>query len=145
MARYSAGDTANGAGTTLRPVFALLSTATVTPILREVAMFNTTAVACTYELVAFTGGTAGAGSIAERRHRVNAPPALCLARDMWTADATITENTGYRLVLGAAIGSGAILTFGAEGVEAALGATAGLGLVPIGTGQICEVYFCWDE
>lgn len=144
MSRYSSGMTAAGAGTTLRPVLGILSTASVSPLLREVAMFNTTAVACTYRLVNFTGGTAGAGQV-ERRHRRNAPAATSTVFGLWTADATIGEDTGYRMVLGAAVGSGAILTFGDTGLEAELGATSGLGLVPVGTGQICECYFTWDE
>jgi hypothetical protein len=144
MARYSAGMTAAGAGTTLRPILGILSTATISPILREVALWNTTAVECTYRLVNFTAGTAGTGQT-ERKHRRNAPAASCLVSGLWTADATIGEDTGYRMVLGAAKGSAAILTFGAEGLEAELGATSGLGLVPIGTGQVCEVMFTWDE
>lgn len=144
MGRYSAGMTAAGAGTTLRPVLGILSTASISPVLREIAMFNTTAVSCIYRLVNFTGGTAGTGQT-ERKHRRNAPAAECAVSGLWTADATIGEDTGYRMVLGAAVGSAAILTFGAEGLEAELGATSGLGLVPVGTGQVCEVYFVWDE
>lgn len=144
MARYSAGMTAAGAGTTVRPILGILSTASISPVLREVALWNTTATACTYRLVNFTGGTAGTGQT-ERKHRRNAPAASCLVSGLWTADATVGEDTGYRAVLGAAIGSGAILTFGAEGLEAELGSTSGLGLVPVGTGQVCEVMFTWDE
>jgi hypothetical protein len=136
--------TAAGAGTTVRPILGILSTATISPVLREVALWNTTTTACTYRLVNFTAGTAGTGQT-ERKHRRNAPAASCLVSGLWTADATIGEDTGYRMVLGAAIGSGAILTFGAEGLEAELGSTSGLGLVPVGTGQVCEVMMTWDE
>ncbi len=48
-------------------------------------------------------------------------------------------------MLGAAIGSAAILTFGGDGITNPLGSTIALGLVPIGTGQVCEVSFTWDE
>lgn len=144
MARYSAGMTAAGAGTTVRPIFGILGTATMSPVLREVGLFNTTTTACTYRLVNFTAGTAGTGQT-ERKHRRNAPAATATTFGLWTADATVGEDTGYRMVLGAAIGSGAILTFGAEGLETELGSTSGLGLVPVGTGQVCEVYFVWDE
>lgn len=144
MARYSAGMTAAGAGTATLPILGILSTATVSPVMREVTIFNTTTSAATYRLVNFTGGTAGAAQT-ERKHRRNAPAATCAVSGLWTVAATIGEDTGYRAVLGAAIGSGAILTFGAEGLEAELGATSGLGLVPVGTGQVCEVYFTWDE
>jgi hypothetical protein len=144
MARYSAGMTAAGAGTTVRPIIGLLSTAGACPVLREVGMFNTTAVSCVYRLVNFTAGTAGS-NLTERKHRQHSLAATATAWGLWTADATIGEDLGYRAVLGAAIGSGAILTFGAEGLEGELGATSGIGLVPVGTGQICEVYMVWDE
>lgn len=144
MARYSAGMTAAGAGTTLRPILGILSTASISPLLREFHIWNTTAVACTYRLVNFTAGTAGTGQT-ERKYRRNAPTASCLVSGLWTADATIGEDTGYRVVLGAAIGSGAIITIGDTGLEAELGPTSGLGLVPVGTGQVCEVAFVWDE
>lgn len=143
MCEHSSGMVATGAGTSLRPIFAVLSTAAITPVLHEVALVNTTAVACTYRLVHFTGGTAGATALDESRHRANGPPALCLAKDLWTADATIVEDTGYYWHLGAAIGSEKILTFG--GIEGRIGATAGLGLVPVGTGQVCRVTFTWEE
>lgn len=136
--------TASGAGTTVRPIFGLLSTASVTPLLREVSLWNTTAVACTYRLVTVTGGTPGA-SVAEHKYRTDAPTASCVADGLWTADATVDEDTGYRFVLGAAIGSAAILTMGDVGLEGILGATKALGLVPVGTGQVCEVTFVWDE
>lgn len=144
MAVFSAGMTAAGAGTTVRPVFGVLATATATPRLREVSMWNTTAVACTYRLVQVTGGTPGA-TVTAYEHRQNGPPALCLAKQLWTADATVNSDTGYRMVLGAAIGSAAILTFPEWGVSCGLGATIALGLVPVGTGQVCEVTMVWDE
>lgn len=144
MARYSAGMTAAGAGVALRSIFGILATASISPVLREIELFNTTATACTYRLVRFTGGTAGAAQV-ESKHRANSAAASATVFGLWTADATIVEDTGFRAVLGAAIGSGAILTMGGEGLECSLGATAGLGLVPVGTGQVLEVAFVWDE
>jgi hypothetical protein len=144
VARYSAGMTAAGAGTSLRPVFAVLNTASVSAQIREIGVFNTTSTAATFRVVQLTGGTAGADQ-AERKHRRNSPSASCVSKGLWTADATVDEDTGYRLVLGAAVGAGAILTFGGDGLEADLGTTKGIGLVPIGTGQVVEIYFTWDE
>jgi hypothetical protein len=145
MARYSAGMLATGAGTTVRPIFAILSTAAITPVLRSIAVVQTTTTACTYRLVHFTAGTAGATAIDENKYRQNSPPALCLAKDLWTADATIGEDTGYFWHLAGAVGSEKIEVFGDTGIEGKLGATAGLGLVPVGTGQIVRVTFVWDE
>lgn len=144
MARYSAGMTAAGAGTTVRPIFGLLSTAAISCLIRQIDLWNTTATTCTYEVVRFTGGTAGTGQ-AEVKYRPNAAAASGTSFGLWTADATIVDHTGYKLVLGAAIGSAAILVFGENGLETALGSTAGIGLVPVGTGQVCEVCFTWDE
>lgn len=144
MARYSAGMTAAGAGTSVRPIFGLLSTAAISALVREIACWNTTATACAFKVVRFTGGTPGADQV-ESKHRPNSPAASCIAKGLWTADATIVEDTGYRMQLGDAIGAAGILTFGDNGLETALGATAGIGLVPIGTGQVVEVYLAWDE
>lgn len=136
--------TAAGAGTTVRPVLGLLSTATVSCLLREIHIWNTTAVACEYRLVSFTGGTAGSAQV-EHKHRPNSAAATGTLFGLWTADATIVEDCGYGFILGAAIGSGGVYVMGENGVETALGATAGLGLVPVGTGQVCRVDFVWDE
>jgi hypothetical protein len=144
MARYSSGMTATIVGSTTLPIFGLLQGASVTGVLRKVALLNTTSTACTYRLVNLTGGTAGASQV-ERRHRRNSPAATCDPRAGWTVAATIGEDTGYRFVLGAAVGAGAIEVFGDSGLEGELGATSALGLVPVGTGQICEVYLEWDE
>jgi hypothetical protein len=142
MPEYSASMVAAGAGTTLRPVFGLLSLAASSPVLKEVSVFNTTAVACQYRLVQLTGGTPGATVVA-RRVRRNAPPALMLAKQLWTADATVGEDLGYLFQLGAQIGSGVIWPI--ADIEGDVGATAALGLVPIGTGQVVTVGFRWAE
>jgi len=135
---------AAGAGTALRPVLGLLSTATITPLLKEFSIYNTTATACQYRLVNFTGGTPGAGQT-ERRLRRNAPPALCLVSGLWTVDAVIGEDLGYNIQLPAAVGGGAIVPIIGASLEGELGPTSGIGLVPVGTGQICVVNFAWDE
>lgn len=144
MPRYSAGMTAAGAGSSVRPIFGVLSTASVAPHLREIGITNTTAVACAYRLVYVTGGTPGATVTAYDHDGYNRTP-TCLAKQLWTADATVTADTGYHGQLGAAVGSGLIWTFGSQGLGNPLGSTIALGLVPIGTGQVCEVYFVWDE
>jgi hypothetical protein len=145
MARYSSGMTATIAGTSLRPIFGLLNAAAVTGVVREIGIFNTTSTSCVYRLVRLTGGTAGADQTEAKLQR-DTPTASCVAKAGWTADATIDEDLGYRAVLGAAAGSGTIWTFGADGLETHdVGTTKGIGLVPVGTGQICEVYLVWDE
>lgn len=146
MARYSAGTTPTGVGTALQPCFALLNTASVTGLLRQVAVFNTTATACNFELVEFTAGTPGP-DVTEFSYRANAPAASCLAKGLWTANATIGERSGVIFELGAAIGDGVIEVFGSTGIEAAVGATSGLGLVLIAGAPVTapRVRFEWDE
>jgi hypothetical protein len=51
--------------------------------------------------------------------------------------------------LGAAIGSGIIWTFGGgktPGLIVPNTANDGMGIIiPTGTGQVCDIYFVWDE
>jgi hypothetical protein len=56
-------------------------------------------------------------------------------------------DMGYRTVLGAAIGSAIIWTFGGDvGMNAAVGTGNGIGIyIPTGTGQILDFYFLWNE
>ncbi len=145
MARYSAGMTAAGAGTTVRPIFGVLNTAAVAAQIREISLWNTTVTSCVYELVMITGGTPGATVTAFPHRNDSLATPTCLAKQLWTADGTITSRTGYRAVLGAAIGSAAILTFGLDGIGGTVGATVALALVPIGTGPVCELSMTWDE
>ena len=142
MARYSGGMVVAGAGTTVRPVLGLLSTASITGLIRAIKLENPTATACTYEVVRFTGGTAGA-DVAEVDHRPDSPAASCLLKQLWTADATIVEKTGDICHLPA--GAAEIMTFGESGLTTALGSTAGIGVVPIGTGQLIIAQYVWDE
>lgn len=145
MARYSAGMTAAGAGTSVRPIFGILATAAVAPKIREIGIFNTTSTACVYRLVQVTGGTPGSTVTAHPHDLGVAATPTALAKQLWTADATVNTDMGYRIQLGAAQGAGGIFTFGDNGIRPALGSTVAIGLVPVGTGQVCEVYIVWDE
>lgn len=149
MARFSAGARTT-AGTTSRPMMSVYSAAASTGTIREVGVFNTTATAVEIGLVRLsTTGTQGAG-ITAVSYNVKKPPAVCSAFTTHTADATNTE-LGYRAVLGAAVGSGVIWTFGDDGLvigilDAVELVTNGIGVILItGTGQICQTYMIWDE
>ena len=150
MARFSAGARTT-AGTTARPMMSLYTPAASNGTLREVGCFNTTATAVEIFLTRLTDtGTQGAG-LTEARHNIKGPPALCTAFTTHTADATLGEDLGYRAVLGAAVGSGVIWTFGDTGIVIGLPdavelVTNGIGIIlETGTGQICQTYFVWDE
>lgn len=138
--------TAAGAGTAnTRPAFGILATAAVRPKVREIGIWNTTATACVYRVVTVVGGTPGSTVTAFAQDLGILGTPTCLAKQLWTADVSSLLDTGYRIQLGAAIGSGGIFTFGDNGLSPALGATTAIGLIPVGTGQVCEVYMVWDE
>ena len=150
MARFSAGARTT-AGTAARPMMSLYTPAASTGTLREVGCFNTTTTAVEIFLTRVTDtGTQGAG-LTEARHNIKGPPALCTAFTTHTADATYGDDLGYRAVLGAAVGSGIIWTFGDSGLvigaaDAVEAVTQGIGIsLETGTGQICQTWFVWDE
>lgn len=144
MADYSAGMTATIAGTTLLPPLSIAGSSTVSGLVTGFWAFNTTAVACTYRLVRFTGGTAGAGQT-EIKKRLNAPAAICAVAAGHTANVTITEDLGYRIILPAAIGAGAFIPIDPPIETPISGTTPGIGPVAIGTGQVCEWGYAWSE
>ena len=150
MPRFSAG-VLTTAGTAARPMMSIWSHAAATGVLREVGVFNTTATAVALFLTRLTAvGTAGA-LITEAAHNPRKALPLCTVNTTHTADATLGEDLGYRTVLGAAVGSGVIWTFGDDGIsidkaDAVAAVTNGIGLIlENGTGQACQAYFVWDE
>lgn len=144
MAEYSGGMTATIAGTALRPIYSIAGTSTVSGIVVSFWLYNTTAVACEFRLVRFTGGTAGAGQT-EVKARLNSPASTCALSAGHTADVTITEDVGDGYILPAAIGAGGVFSLGAGIETPTAGTTPGLGLVAVGTGQICRVGFRYFE
>ena len=148
MARFSVGVKSATAGTAARALVSLYNIANFSAKLREAGIFNTTNTATDMKLVSFsTTGTQGA-ALTEFATDAAAGTlaALATAFNSHTVDATAVDG-GYRAALGAAIGAGVIWTFGDAGVRAAAGTASGLGVTPAdgATGQICQVYFVWDE
>ncbi len=150
MSRYSAGARTT-AGTNLRPMMSIWSAAASTGMLREVGCFNTTATAVEVFLTRLTAvGTAGA-LLTESPYNPRGQLPLCTVNTTHTGDATLGDDLGYRAVLGAAVGSGVIWTFGDTGLVIGLPdaielVTNGIGIIlETGTGQICQTYFVWDE
>lgn len=151
MARFSAGDLTTAGSTTL-PIISIYSGAAATGVVREIGVFNTTATAVALFLTRLTtAGTQGA-DLTEARHNLKKQTPACTAHGTHTSTGpTLGEDLGYRTVLGAAIGSGTIWTFGDEGlligaVDAVEAVTNGIGvLVENGTGQACQAYIVWEE
>ncbi len=150
MSRYSAGARTT-AGTSLQPMMSIWSAAASTGTLREVGCFNTTATAVEIFLTRLTAvGTAGA-LLTESPYNPKGQLPLCTVNTTHSGNATLGDDLGYRAVLGAAIGSGVIWTFGDTGIVIGLPdavelVTNGIGIIlATGTGQICQTYFVWDE
>lgn len=142
---YSMGARATGAGSTTLPTQSLYGTAAVGPKLLQVAVFNSTAVACVYELVTLTTtGTPGAG-LTEAAWDPDQPAPVCTGAQAHSGAApTIGQRLGILFPLGNAVGSGVIRVF--DGLRVAKATTNGFGLiVHTGTGQLCDIDWTWDE
>lgn len=145
MARYTAA-CLTGAGSTTLPIISLYGGTTVRPRLREVHLFNTTTTAVSLKLVRVTTtGTQGTG-LTEMPMVQEDPAAVATAFNTHSVAPTITTGDLWRGALGAAIGSGIILTFPDFGLSVPATANNGLAVVvSTGTGQICEATLVWDE
>lgn len=145
MARFAAGVLTTAGSTTL-PIFALTGGTTVRPHIVEIGVSNTTATAVALKLVRLsTAGTPGATATSNQVTDPEGPASIALAKGTYTVTATNTD-LGYRCVLGAAIGSAFIWTFGDAGLVIPATANAGVAiLVENGTGQACQAYCVWDE
>jgi len=112
---------------------------------REIGVFNTTAVACAFRIARLTAaGTPGTALGEVSYETTDAAPDMT-AFNSWSADATISADSFRRAQLGAAVGSGVIWTFGSRGLHIPAGTANGIGIVPIGTGQVVEFYIDWME
>lgn len=147
MARYSAEFTTSAGSSTL-PIGSVYAVAANGFILREAGVFNTVATAPTVgmKLVRLTStGTQGA-AITETLFDPNLAPNACQAFNTHSVAPTLGTDIAS-MGVGAAIGSGTILTFYGEGggIRVTSGTANGVGILPLGVGQVCTVYFVWDE
>ena len=146
MARFQIAGTATIAGTTLRPPFSLYSVTNSGFWLVELAIVNTTDVACEYSLVRLeAAGTQGAALT----EIPDDPDTVAVATGFagHTADLSSGEVDQIirRTFLGAAKGSAMIWTFGGRGIRVPKGTANGIGPVAVGTGQILDYWAVWDE
>jgi len=147
MARYTAG-CLTSAGTSARPIISLYSATSSAGGAKivEVGVTNTTTTAVALRLVRLsTRGTPGT-ALTESKHDPNSPAAVCEAFNTHTADATVSEDLGYRASLGASVGSGII--WNTDDLVLAKDATGATGIGVIienGTGQACQAWITWEE
>ena len=144
MSRYSAS-LRTGAGTATLPMCSLYAVAAAGCKLKEIHIFNTVATAVALKLMRLdTAGTKPA-AITDNEYDRDGPPALCTVHNTHTVAPTLNEEI-TRAMLGAAIGSGIIWTFGDNGILIPSGTANGIGLIlSTGVGQICDVTFVWKE
>ncbi len=145
MARYVSAAAGAVVATTALPGYSVYSIAAVGFELREVACFNTTVTAARHRLARLTtAGTAGAGQV-ESKYDDDSAAASCTAFLTHTVAPTLGDGL-HMLPMGAAIGSGTILTFYDKGIECPVGTANGIGVVvATATGQIADHHFVWDE
>lgn len=148
MARYAAAWKTAGAGTSLAlPIGGLIATTLVRPRLKEVGVFNTTTTAVDIQLRRLVTAVQTPGSaISTVWLNDNAQSAVATPKDTWTGTTPTYVAGAIRAgQLGAAVGSGVIWTFGGDGLIIPNTVNDAIVLVPNGTGQICDVYFEWEE
>lgn len=145
MARFSVSSRATIAGTAALPLASLYAAAAVRPRVLEVGVFNTTSTALVVAVNRLT--TTGTQGAALTRVAEDSPDQAALAGAFagHTAGPAVGGEV-RRATLGAAIGSGVIWTFSADGLEIPVGTANGVGLlIPSGTGQILDFYISWAE
>lgn len=149
MARFASAYRSSGVATATLPMASLYATAGVRPRLVEVGVFNTTATAVNVALARFsTAGTSTAVTTGGYEDDNSQSP-IATPRNTHSSTAPTLGAILRSSSLGAAIGSGIIWTFGGgktPGLIIPNTTGDGIGLyTPNGTGQICDVYFVWDE
>lgn len=143
MAIYSAGAT-TGAGSSTLPIISLYAGATGAPRLKEVRIFNTTAVAVQFELVRLTTtGTQGT-ALTEAPWHDRAAANVAQAFTTHTVAPTIGTRLGIFYQLGAAVGSAIMDSFQGD-ITVPTGTTNGVGVIPIGTGQVCLATIVFED
>ena len=146
MSRFAAGVTA-GAGTTTLPSCALIGGTGTFIRIRKIAIYNTTATACTYVLARLsTAGTPGTAATSRLLNSADTATAVGVLRNTYTSTAPTTQELGIRFPIAAGAGNGIIMPFDDFELTISATASAGIGLLVLsGTGQACEVDITWQE
>lgn len=143
---HSVAGVASGVGTTARPCVSIYSPSGNGFVIRELAAWNTTTTACTYQWARFTTAGTPGSSITVNEWREDGLNPTATPKNAHSADATIGTIIEY-LPIGAAIGAGYYYTYYAgEGLVVAAGTGNGVGLVlATGTGQLLAYKIVWEE
>jgi hypothetical protein len=146
MSGFVAGGLSTAGSTTL-PVFALVGSASVRARVREIGVFNTTSTAVALKLCRVTtAGTPGTSLTVDKMDPTNPEANVAALRNTYSSTAPTTTDAGFRVQLGAAVGSGFVWTFDDWEFVTNVAANAGIGcLVENGTGQAIQFYVKWYE
>lgn len=147
MARYSVGVRSTGAGSTTLPVGSLYAAASIDLHVVEIGVFNTTATSVNLAVRRLTTAATQGSGLSEIPWDPDSAAATGTGFDTHSSTGpTITAGFLAHTVLGAAVGSGIIWTFGGAGIRIPKGTANGLCVIPgTGTGQILDWYMIWDE
>jgi hypothetical protein len=143
VARYIASIRTDAGSATL-PIISLYAAATVSPSVVEFGCHNTAGVALQVFVTLLTSqGTPGA-AITVAKFDPDSAAAVCTPFTTHTVAPALGTDCGFRYAQGASIGGGAIFA-PPGGIDVPVGTGNGIGLIPVGTGQICDCYIVWDE
>jgi len=146
MSKFAAG-LITVAGSATLPAAALVGGAAARIRITEIGVFNTTANELTLSLCRLsTAGTPGTAATSRLTDAADAATAVGPLRNTYTSTAPTTTDLGMAFPLGAAVGSGMVLTFPDDTVTIPAVANAGIGfLLESGTIQVVRVWFRWNE
>ena len=146
MSKFAAGLT-TAAGSATLPICALVGGTAARIRISEIGVFNTTSTAVNLVLCRLTtAGTPGTAATSRLTDAADTATAVGALRNTYTGTAPTTTELGIGFPLPAAVGAGLILPFPDDVLTIPAVAAAGIGiLVESGTGQICRVYFRWNE
>ena len=133
-------------GTTLRAIASIYGIANKAFRLREVGVFNTTTTAVAVSLVRFTNATNVGAGLTEVAWDSNADAVIQVTGFAGHTGDGAVGSPIRQATLGAAAGAGIIWTFGNTGLTIPPGTANGVGIIcPVGTGQILDYYYDWEE
>lgn len=147
MARFSAGGLTTAGSTTL-PLWSLYTGTTGRPWINQIGLWNTTSTAVALRLVRLsTTGTRGSAITPMNLSHEDPAVATASVYQTHSVAPTIAADAGYRVVLGAAPGSGVVWTWNDRVFTInPVSANNGLGcIVENGTGQPIQFYIEFGE
>lgn len=146
MSKFVAGLTTTAGSTTL-PLAALVGGTGGRIRISEIGVFNTTTTAVNLVLCRLsTAGTPGTAATSRLTESADAATAVGALRNTYTSTAPTTTELGIGFPLGAATGSGIVLTFPDDTLTIPATANAAIGfLLESGTIQVVRLWFRWNE